>query len=810
MIDMNSTNRELCFADSVEKPFYLYMYRPITTYVNGVPTTTYKFYKKIEDFDGESLTLTEGILEDSTFSFGSFVLPEITIRYANDGIRYKNMACIPVQKIGSEYVKYFEGFVKEETISDNGMTVEATIVTSLSYHLDDNLFEAKRLPYLENKKETLTYIDLKTEQNGVDVAIDLEFAKFTTGEFTFAFGCLGLSTQRMYISVRNANRYWQVGYRAADDGFWTISGAEPNTRYQVRLRIRPNSECAFWIKTESSLDDISDWGTPVRSTSIDYEPANQDFYLFARNNSISGESVAQSSPLKIYEMRMYGLTYDDSNTEKMRLYPYQNSFGVLGMLDVINNVFYPPANEKSFATDDANAGYVGNKTLAQFLGYYFNDKDNKYGCYIKSTELSNIINISTLNIPILKNANESTEFAIKDVLRMAGEFLGASIRVKKQLVDNILDLEKDPDDRTRTKARVLIYPTNELCFIKLTQNNIYNSNNYSKYINYIYELPYYINATSIQENAIFYNGITHLSDYNEFDVGDSPKIQIENNVFIDNLSPIDVRDVVAPTLAMNVMNFNISNCLLETPYPLFLEAGDFCKIPIDKNRMIYNQGWNFVGGVKSDGENPINISRTYLSENHSVIQIGFNISENTDGTIFSYGTTQDKSVLLKSDTNKIVLEILGESIEIGSLSNVYPNSTINIIVDITFKNIEDNDYVYEVNYRGTFNGLQICRLNSTIPITQYDFILLFPDIEMEIYDFSITTETNAYRFLPAIDGYNELGVYDINNNYFVIYQNATSENVATEYLLVPMTSVNVSGEHFMLAQIENNLSIEEM
>ncbi len=132
MINIKEKNKALCFQDSTPKPLRLYMYKEVES--DETPTGyTWRLFRVLdEEIILESANFTEGILEGEKFSLGSFVIPEMTIEWRNDGIRYKDFVCVPVQQIGDEYIgyeyiAYFNGYVAEETINTNGTTVKAKI-----------------------------------------------------------------------------------------------------------------------------------------------------------------------------------------------------------------------------------------------------------------------------------------------------------------------------------------------------------------------------------------------------------------------------------------------------------------------------------------------------------------------------------------------------------------------------------------------------------------------------------------------------------------------------------------------------------
>lgn len=128
MLNMSEQNKTWCFNDSIEKPFILKLYAyNMGRYVN---------FTTLEDIVLESAEINEGISESTTFALGSYSMPTFKISTAYTGISYKNTICVPMQKIGVEpnieYVAYFVGYVKTETVSDDGLTTELEIETYIA------------------------------------------------------------------------------------------------------------------------------------------------------------------------------------------------------------------------------------------------------------------------------------------------------------------------------------------------------------------------------------------------------------------------------------------------------------------------------------------------------------------------------------------------------------------------------------------------------------------------------------------------------------------------------------------------------
>lgn len=157
MVELSTENKALCFEDSTPKPLYIFLYVWVEDEVDGY----YKFFKIIDNDDIilESASIDEGVLEGNYFNLGSFVAPKMKLKCYNDGLSYENMLAIPVQKIGSQYIAYFDGYVSSEEIVENGKTVELEISSFLSQRLDVDILPNLRAWSGENFS-TMTYFAL--------------------------------------------------------------------------------------------------------------------------------------------------------------------------------------------------------------------------------------------------------------------------------------------------------------------------------------------------------------------------------------------------------------------------------------------------------------------------------------------------------------------------------------------------------------------------------------------------------------------------------------------------------------------------
>ena len=189
MLDLSAENKALCFADSTLKPLYIFIYYFQEEYLapNG---GHWQYFTTIDEaIVLESAEITEGVLEGDNFELGSFCCPSMKVQWRNNGISYKDMVAVPVQKIGDEYIAYFDGYISNEEISQDGQTVTAEI----------NSFLTEKLNVSESTLKSL--VDTLKSYNGSTFYNMLQNA---LGEVA-GIGIKGMETSELTKRFANAN-----------------------------------------------------------------------------------------------------------------------------------------------------------------------------------------------------------------------------------------------------------------------------------------------------------------------------------------------------------------------------------------------------------------------------------------------------------------------------------------------------------------------------------------------------------------------------------------------------------------------------
>ena len=172
MLDLSTENKALCFEDSTLKPLYIFIY-----YWQG---EHWQYFTTIDEaIVMESMELDEGVLEGNNFELGSFVTHSMKVQWQNNGIRYKDMLAVPVQKIGSQYIAYFDGAITKEEVAENGQTVTAEISSLLSQKLDIDV-----LPTLKEQSGTRLPIMVYHTLNNLGIDIRTDWAdRFANADY---------------------------------------------------------------------------------------------------------------------------------------------------------------------------------------------------------------------------------------------------------------------------------------------------------------------------------------------------------------------------------------------------------------------------------------------------------------------------------------------------------------------------------------------------------------------------------------------------------------------------------------------------
>ena len=115
------------------------------------------------DLIGNSFSFTEGIIEDSTFKLGAFVIPQIEIQRIYNGVSYKNKHC----KVFQDFVdtdnnifkrlEFMNGIVSSEKFNEDHSIVTMSISILEDAFYNENIAETLREMFVGGVEITLSY-----------------------------------------------------------------------------------------------------------------------------------------------------------------------------------------------------------------------------------------------------------------------------------------------------------------------------------------------------------------------------------------------------------------------------------------------------------------------------------------------------------------------------------------------------------------------------------------------------------------------------------------------------------------------------
>lgn len=781
MVELSTENKALCFEDSTKKPLKLFIYYP-SQVGSGVSTHEWHYFTTIENaIILESAEIEEGILESSDFALGSFVIPQFKVKWNNDGIKYKNLACIPVQQIGDEYIAYFDGYIKTEELSYADNTVTATIVPFIDKALDidvkptlidsdmgfsnvgfaihsallygDKLTNPNILAdpymireYFENANLPLTSFATESLPDKITVS---DFLKMC-GEFLGAnIKILG----KRKVEIDDMPNY-QFG------GSYEI----PTTEIEfVKL---PNINNAF-----KNLDNKFPEGD-IKYEQLEFLQFNNDPYIdtgiVPTNHEITAEYYTPS---------------------------YFNDNHIFGTVDGGFYCHFTEYDRKYFVGTDGQEPSGGSwtsmpKTVRFNVGannsVYVNEELITSGDYITSTS----------NLLIGRRTVTNSRFCLKS-FKVVDKSTGKLVR-----------------DMIPCKAT---YPNGSIAIgmFDFVEQTLYTSASQGQFIyaqsNKFFELPYYIDLHYDKSQSVKIDGL-NLSVKNADEYGQlyytrywnsNPQkwYDIKDNIFFEIYNSED-RERALGNVAYSLMNTDFYYADLRSVYAPFAEPND-CLICKSKSSRKIPNDYTLLDYIELDAvpvsDNVLCMIPTgiYPNSENVDLSINFEIKEPVANIFESDGA--------ESGYDTLSLKVLGGKLSAyvgyigGSISN--PIFTIEVVPINQKINLNLKISGYDFEYSGIFNG-KGSMLSRGIN-TQRELVLGGYSVSLcKIYDFKYkddNTEVEMYPCMRKSD--KKIGMLDILSNTF----HETNGQIGYDYeyadIAVPILSSSASGIHSMIADI---------
>lgn len=769
MLDLSTENKNLCFQDSTQKPLYIFLYywQKDREYEGD---GYWQYFKTIDEaILLESMELDEGLLEGNTFQLGSIVIPTMKVQWYNDGITYKDMIAVPVQKIGNQYVAYFDGFISKEEISEDGQTVTVEITSPLTERVNTDVsfalnelngwnFEDMVYTILSStagisnnlaEYSGTSFSNLKTTINFGEGQIP---SPFTAGELIRQagefLGTHAILKEKRIVDFEEMKSYKPLG--APIINFVRLSNVDTVAKAEIE-KLPEEYKRVEYIEGNGTQYVITDV-YPDDTTTIEIK--------FAQSQSTSAVGAIVG-------------WVTNNETDGFRLFPYSNKI----YLDYGSGEGYNRISGGSLFEDRIYDFEIGNR-------------------YVTNLDTNETI-LSSSQVAFPEKTYPISLFG--NVASFSGKIYGCKIMKSYNLVADLVPCIRLSD--------------NSAGFYDLISQKFYGNSGTGWFLTptpiSTYELPYYkkiyvdkTKTLKIDQLRVLTNVGTQRNYTVRWGETDYNTYEISGNIFFEALSAENWEkcETAVTALSTYIKEQKFYNCDLQSVYPLFIEGGDYLLLKPKSN---LPDGYIPINGITlGDLDTGISIDGSYfefdiefeiLNENHSVIF-------RSDGTFDGNDTVE-----LISNGNSLVC---GMGYYGGSLS---PDPMFDIPYCPKNQKIKLN--IKRGNgkcvYSGTFSGT-----------TDYG---MFNDDELSTNtSFELGSGCKIYRFSYSQDGVKlldlypciresdkALGMYNIINGEFIeAYGMGDFPKYETTQTVVPILSCNSRGIHSInsniLCQATNN------
>ena len=770
MVELSTENKALCFEDSTPKPLYIFLYVWVDDeeYIDG---GYYKFFKIIDNDDIilESASIDEGVLEGNYFNLGSFVAPKMKLKCYNDGLSHKDMLAVPVQKIGSQYIAYFDGYISSEEVVENGKAIELEISSFLSQRLDVDVLPNLKAWSGENFS-TMTYFALAdgaaiTSNIGPEDPIVFENQKKIIQ--------LNQSTLPDKLTVEELIK--QAGEFL---GANVILKEKRVVDFEEMKSYEPFHGAHINFIRLGRVDTVAQ--SNIKPLPSGYEPA--PYVHFSGEQYINTGIVPTATTNAEYAV--YIQEYKDYGPHILATenfyFPYIRKFS--GVVGVTWN------RRGNYSSSDVDK--VGYSKLFKAKAF-FND----------SVEFNNVA------ITGITSGTQTTTLPL-----YLGTYGGEPNNTEITLVGDVYSC-KIYDGYTVVRDFVPAIRTsdNKVGFYDFANSKFYTNNGNGDFttpnsIN-AYKLPYYISLYNDKTKRIkidSLNVVTQTGEQKQYKSYWKTPIyttyEIRNNIFFEALSTQSVDECwsAIENVRPYIEQQNLYRCDLQCVYPPFIEGGDYLIVNNNKHQSKLPIGYLAVESIEiSQGS----FLDTEIIPNSNDVQVDFTFSHfgnipnqnilRSDGREDLYNTFNISMLY-----NQLIAEIgyYGGSVQINAfeIPFVPPEQKINLVIEC-----KGNQY----SYSGTFQGngklyWEVGNTHRTIEIGD----------GIKIYHFSYSQNGEKLcDFYPCVrESDQKIGMYDTVNNYFTFpYSEYGTPNIKYESsdIIIPALSINSQGINSMKSNV---------
>ena len=782
MLDLSAENKALCFADSTLKPLYIFIYYFQEEYLapNG---GHWQYFTTIDDaIVLESAEITEGVLEGDNFELGSFCCPSMKVQWRNNGISYKDMVAVPVQKIGDEYIAYFDGYISNEEISQDGQTVTAEINSFLTQRLDVSESTEKTLLNTLKSYNGSTFYDMLQNALGQVAGIAIE----------------GMETSELTKRFANANTTITLNNNTLPD---TITVSE-------LLKQAGEFLGAHIVVKEKRVVNIDDM--------INYQPSTMpiiDFIRFSNlNTALQSQTKSLPSGYKRLEyIQTNGSQYINTgyiptkNTKiEMEFYNFAKSlnavFGARTSANVNDfDLFASLYNLNEFVFDTSGVRkIISQKAL----------RNQKISAQVDKITINDITTSTGV-------ANLNCEYPIYLFsINTAGSFYTNCALCKlyyfKIYENNVLQRDMIPAIRLEDNKAGLYDLISGVFYVDENGGNFIAPNPIETYT-----LPYYINLSVDKTNSLSIDKISVLTktgdqlNYTQwFKDKAYNTYEIKDNIFFEALSTQSweqcEKAVWEVSSYLDTLKLYYSD--LQCIYPLFSESGD-CLIIKSKNQNLLPSEYLILDNITLSNKNinsGVYIDTEIIPDSDNIeIEIDFSLLGGLS-YIFSADARDDRydTLSMYANGNSLTSDIGYYSSGTQQTAFNIPYVPINQKINLNIK-CGNKKYVY----KGTFNGNgSYYDLDNTI-YTKVEPLILGSatgtEVNYKLYHFAYSQGGNKmcdmYPCMRKSDGV--IGVYDIVQNTFKSVHGIAHPEYETADTVIPILSTTTRGIHSMRADI---------
>jgi len=769
MLDLSTENKALCFEDSTLKPIYIFLY-----YWQG---EHWQYFTTIDNaIILESAETTEGVLEGNNFELGSFVVPSMKVQWQNNGIRYKDMVAVPVQKIGDEYIAYFDGYISSEEISQDGQTVSAEIVSFLGERLD--------IDVLENLKQATgtTFANILQYSLSSNAGIWLDENKLLSS-FANASAIINLNTETLPQTLTANELLKQAGEFL---GSHIVINEKRVVDIDDMKNYQPTRQPVIDFMRLANVDTVAE--NNIKPLPIDYKRLP---YIQFNGREYINTGVTATANISAE----YQVIFDEIKT-------YQHILSA-------DELVFPRFQKADENYTRLNWSWLGQSPeYIQASGFY---SKTTFSAFNNNKVVVNGKGYSATKGTTTPNGNLYLGTYSGDPDNQSYTFNGKFFYCKI-FDNNVLVRDFVPCVRTSDNKCGIYDLVNGVFYIS-------DSNYDFAFTDPIetYTLPYYINLYENKTNRVKFDQIKVLTETGDTQSGqrnftfrwnDDVKTtyEIKNNIFFEALSAQywELCENAVKEVGSYLAEQNLYYADLQTVYPPFIEGGDYLIVK-GKNQNKLPSGYSILEYIEIKKETApylTGIITNVLPDSNQIeIDIDFSFNSNESVMFEADARNENGTILMLYQFGNALTCFIGDWHNGGAEAFQIPYAPKNQKLNLKIR-CGNGRYEYNGSFsgNGTYNGDDVIytKANGIMLGTSYG-----RNTDFELYHFVYSQDgvklCDMYPCMRESDG--AIGVYDIVQNAFRVVEGNPNPNYESADIVVPVLSTTTKGIHSMRADI---------